>query len=85
VALAACLQIDAATPNFLIQEHVDRSLGQGLLRSPWVVKDGFIELPEGPGLGIEVDDKAATASVPGYVEELGGEFRHESDGSVVDW
>jgi galactonate dehydratase len=85
VALAACLQIDAATPNFLIQEHVDRSLGEGLLRSPWVVRDGFIELPQGPGLGIDVDEKAAAVAVPRYEEELGGEFRHESDGSVVDW
>ncbi len=85
VALAACLQIDAATPNFLIQEHVDRSLGDGLLRSPWVVRNGFIELPQGPGLGIEVDEKAAAVTVPRYEEELGGEFRHDSDGSVVDW
>jgi galactonate dehydratase len=85
VALAACLQIDAATPNFLIQEHVERSLGEGLLRSPWVVRDGFIELPQGPGLGIEVDEKAATLAAPRYEEELGGEFRHESDGSVADW
>jgi galactonate dehydratase len=85
VALAACLQIDAATPNFLIQEHVDRSLGRELLRGPWVVRDGFIDLPRGPGLGIEVDEKAAAVTLPRAVEELGGEFRHDSDGSIADW
>jgi galactonate dehydratase len=85
VALAACLQVDAAIPNFLIQELTDSALGRGVLVAPWVVHDGFIELPQGPGLGVEVDEKAVAMAMPAYEEELGGEFRHGSDGSVVDW
>ncbi|MBI1297246.1 galactonate dehydratase [bacterium] len=84
VALAACLQVDAAIPNFLIQEHVDHSIGEGILVKPWQVVDGYIELPTTPGLGIEVDEDAVRVE-SSYVEELGGEFYHPSDNSVVDW
>ncbi|MEZ4636769.1 MAG: galactonate dehydratase [Caldilineaceae bacterium] len=84
VALAACLQVDAVIPNFLIQEHVDHSIGEGILVTPWRVEDGYIELPTAPGLGIEVDEDAVRAE-SAYVEELGGEFYHPGDGSVVDW
>ncbi len=84
VALAACLQVDATIPNFLIQEHVDHSIGEGILVEPWRVVDGYIELPTAPGLGIEVDEAAVRAESD-YVEELGGEFYHPSDNSVVDW
>jgi galactonate dehydratase len=85
VALAAALQVDAAVPNFLIQEQVDFSLGGGLLRRDWQVRDGHIDLPEGPGLGFEIDEKEAQQNRDLSVEELGGEFYYESDGSVADW
>ena len=51
---------------------------------PWQVVDCYIELPTAPGLGIEVDEDAVRAE-SSYVEELGGEFYHPSDNSVVDW
>ena len=85
VACSACLQVDAVTPNFLIQEQVDAGLGDGLLREAWTVQDGHIELPARPGLGFEVDEKEAAQDSGLYEEELGGEFYHESDGSVADW
>jgi galactonate dehydratase len=85
VAFSACLQVDAVTPNFLIQEQVDAGLGDGLLREAWPVRDGHIELPTRPGLGFEIDEKEAAQNSALYEEELGGEFYHESDGSVADW
>jgi len=48
------------------------------------VRDGHIELPLTPGLGIEIDERAAQRNIE-YQEELGGEFFHPSDGSVADW
>ena len=43
--MAACLQVDACTPNFLIQEFVDPiGLGAGYLKNPFVVKDGYVDL-----------------------------------------
>lgn len=85
VALAACLHVDAAVPNFLIQEHVENSLGEGLLEEAWQVQKGFIELPTSPGLGIKVDAKSVERNIDNPVEELGGEYYHDSDGSVADW
>ena len=88
LALAACMTVDAVVPNFLVQEQVDASLGVGLLKRPWQVVDGHIELWEEPGLGVEVDEQVATAEYSGeeygYHRELGGEQYFE-DGSVADW
>lgn len=32
------------------------SASQGYLKNPFVVKEGYVEIPQGPGLGIELDD-----------------------------
>ena len=84
VALAAAMQVDAVVPNFLIQEQVDASLGDGLLQQPWQVRDGHIDLPLGPGLGFEVDEREVEQH-RSYEEELGGEFYHPQDQSIADW
>ncbi len=84
VAFAACMQVDAVVPNFLIQEQVDACLGDGLLQEDWVVKDGFVELPTRPGLGFSIDEDAAQRTIE-YAEELGGYTTYPSDGSVADW
>ncbi len=85
VAFSSCMQVDAAVPNFLIQEQVDAGLGEGLLKEPWQVVDRHIELPTKPGLGFEIDEKEAEQDCGIYEEELGGEHFYESDGSVADW
>jgi len=85
VAFSACMQVDAAVPNFLIQEQIDAGLGEGFLKEPWQVRDGHIELPSAPGLGFELDEDAAEQDIGVYEEELGGEHFYESDGSVADW
>ena len=81
VALAACLQLAACTPNFLIQEHV--TLGEGLLQEPFRVVDGHVAVPEKPGLGIEVDEAAVRAAA------FAGDWRTPQfrlpDGSFAEW
>ncbi len=85
INMAACLQIDACTPNFLIQEFVDpHGLGTGYLKNPFVVKDGYVNLPQGPGLGIEVDEKWIAERPLGRLPDVGRWF-HPDDGSVADW
>ncbi len=84
VAFSSSLQVDAAVPNFLVQEQIDQGLGNGILKTPWQVVDGHIELPTGPGLGIEIDESVLTEE-QGYREELGGEYYYDTDGSVADW
>ena len=83
VALAACLQVDACSPNFVIQEHTAGALGAGYLRQPFVIQDGYIELPTGPGLGIDIDEEAVIAM--GEHDWATPQLRHADDGSVADW
>ncbi len=85
VAFSACMQVDAAVPNFLAQEQIDDGLGDGLLQEPWQVRNGHIDLPTRPGLGFEIDAKEAEKYIADPEEEAGGEFRYESDGAVADW
>ena len=84
IAFSASLQVDAAVPNFFMQEQIDQGLGDGILRDPWQVRDGHIELPDAPGLGCEVDERAL-AEACSYTEELGGAYTYDQDGSVADW
>jgi galactonate dehydratase len=81
ISLAAGIQLAASIPNFLCQEQV--SLGEGYLTAPFVVENGYVKVPKGPGLGIELDE-----------EQLKGKLEHDwrnsesydrDDGSVVDW
>jgi galactonate dehydratase len=81
ISLAACIQLDACTPNFLIQEQV--TLGEGYLKKPFVLKDGYIETPTEPGLGIELDDELVKEKIYDGTWET-PRLYHE-DGSVADW
>jgi len=81
IALAACLQLDACTPNFLIQEHV--TLGEGYLKKPFVLREGYVEVPKGPGLGIELDEELVEEKIYDGRWET-PRLRHE-DGSVAEW
>ncbi len=86
INLAACLHIDAATPNFLVQEFVDPlGLGQGLLTKPWHVEnDGTILLPQEPGLGVVPDENWILANGIGLQKDP-GRWYHSFDGSMADW
>jgi galactonate dehydratase len=81
ISLAAGIQLAASIPNFLCQEQVN--LGDGYLKMPFVVKNGFVDLPTGPGLGIELDE-AAVAKKMGH-KWRSTESYDEDDRSVVDW
>jgi len=81
ISLAAGLQLAASIPNFLCQEQV--SLGEGYIKSPFRVENGYIPLPTAPGLGIELDEDA-------LANKIGHDWRNPEsydadDGSVVDW
>ncbi len=81
VALAASLQLDAACPNFLIQEHV--TLGETLLAEPFVIEAGHIRVSDRPGLGIELDEqKLATEQFDGVWDTP--RFTAE-DGGFAEW
>lgn len=81
IALAACLQVDACTPNFLCQEQV--CLGEGYLKQPFVPDGGYLPLPTGPGLGIEVDEEAVGGKL--YDGAWENPRLWHDDGSLADW
>jgi galactonate dehydratase len=81
ISLAAGLQLAASIPNFLCQEH--RTLGEGYLKEPFVLKQGFVDIPTGPGLGIELDENAVAGKI-GH-QWHSPESYDEDDGSAVDW
>jgi galactonate dehydratase len=81
ISLAAGLQLAGCIPNFLIQEQV--SLGEGYIKKPFTVREGYVDLPTAPGLGIELDENA-------MADKIGHEWKNPEsydadDGSVVDW
>ncbi len=58
-------------------------MGEGYLKTPFTVSKGYMDLPTGPGLGIELDEA-----------KLGEKLDHEwknreeydaDDHSVMDW
>lgn len=84
VSTAACLQLDACIPNFEVQEYPMANGACRLdkeMKVPFHVENGYITLPEGPGLGIELIDDIDT--VFPFQGSYGGINLHE-DGSVVD-
>src|SRR3546814_14178189 len=66
LALAACLQLAGCTPNVAIQEMsvgIHYNVGHDLLSfvtNPEVLtpEGGFLAIPEGPGLGVLIDEEA---------------------------
>ncbi|MNO19121.1 D-galactonate dehydratase [compost metagenome] len=93
IALAACLQVDATAHNAVIQEQslgIHYNQGNDLLDyivdpGVFAYDDGFVQIPQGPGLGITVNEE--------YVVKMAAEAPHRwrnpvwrhRDGSVAEW
>ena len=64
VSLLVNAHIDAAIPNFLIQEcntFPFSAITREVLRPLPRIAEGYLELPTAPGLGIELDEEACAA------------------------
>lgn len=81
ISLAAGVQMAASIPNFLCQEQV--SLGEGYIVKPFVVRKGYIDVPTGPGLGIDLDENVLADKIDHNWKNR--ELYDADDGSVVDW
>ena len=81
--LAACLQVAACSPNFVIQEFVH--LGDGYLKNPFTVREGYIDVPAAPGLGVEVNEDYLREHPLAPKPDPGSGFFHHDDGSVAEW
>jgi hypothetical protein len=66
---------------FLIHEAYPHITPEGLVRMPWNAKDDYVELPPGPGLGVEVDEDKVAKYHAAYRKH--GDYRTYSDKLVV--
>jgi galactonate dehydratase len=93
LALASCLQLAACTPNIVLQEmswgihyntggfDLDTYLAD---RSVFAVKDGMVAVPEGPGLGVELDlDAVMAAAKDGH--RWRNPIWRRPDGAFAEW
>ena len=86
LAGAAALHFDIATPNFVIQEHMTGAVPwyEEVAQTPIRLVDGAWQIPEAPGLGVEVDE-AVAAKHPFKQEVFHTDCAVIADGTVVDW
>jgi galactonate dehydratase len=86
VANAAALHFALSTPNFLIQEDMltDVPWRWEVVKHSLETKDGHWLPTTAPGLGIEVDEKAA-AKHPFQQEVMHATTVRAHDGAILDW
>jgi galactonate dehydratase len=97
IALAACLQVDLTLPNLLIQEQslgIHYNDGSDLLDylvdpSVFDYSQGWISAPTGPGLGIDVDERAVEEAARSAADRGGVNWRNpvwqHEDGGFAEW
>ena len=61
VEWSANLQLSAAIPNLLLAETIETPFHDALIKGSIRVEEGFVRVPDAPGLGIEVDEDLARA------------------------
>lgn len=92
IALAACLQLDAVCCNATIQEQslgihyneANEVLDYLIDRSVFEYADGYLKIPKGPGLGIEVNEEYVMVQARTGHRWRNPLWRHR-DGSVAEW
>ena len=92
LALAACLQLAACTPNVAIQEMslgIHYNVGHDLLNfitNPEALSpvDGYLPIPEAPGLGVIIDE-AAVREVHKDRHRWRNPIWRQQDGSFAEW
>jgi galactonate dehydratase len=86
IAGVAALHFAVSTPNHVIQEEMVGAVPwySEVVKGPIRMVDGHWQVPEAPGLGIEVDE-AACARHPFAQEVMHTQNAVLDDGTVVDW
>ena len=92
INLAAALQLDACTPNAFIQEqslnmHYNKTndlLDYIKNKEVFNYKKGFVDIPEGPGLGINIDEEKVIEMSDENITWKNPIWRNE-DGTITEW
>jgi len=88
LGLTASLHAVAAVPNFLIQEgYLDgHIMPPGVANKSWEQdKDGYASLPQGPGLGVEMDESRFAEVAADLKKKYKWPHPVQPDGSVTDY
>jgi len=86
LGLTASLHVSASVPFFLIHEGYQGVLPEGVARKSWDMDgEGYVSLPEGPGLGVEVDEQKAMEVGADPDQEFHWADARLRDGSVADY
>ncbi len=84
----ASLHVAASIPFLLIHETAPQNIawGEQFARKPWTIdKDGYASIPEGPGLGVEIDEKALAKVAADPKQKFQWPLMRLHDGSVADY
>jgi galactonate dehydratase len=92
LALASCLQVAACSPNVAIQEMslgIHYNVGADLFtycrdKQQLTPQDGYLAIPTGPGLGVDIDEDAVRESNKERHRWRNPVWRLE-DGSFAEW
>jgi galactonate dehydratase len=92
IALASCLQLDGCVPNAFIQEQslgIHYNQGSDILdylkdKSVFEYKQGYVAIPNKPGLGIEINESKVKEEA-----EKGHNWKNpvwrNHDGTIAEW
>lgn len=92
IALASCLNVDATSYNAVIQEQsigIHYNVGKSVLdyvknQEDFRFQDGYVCLPNKPGLGVEVNKELVLEQNKSPHQWKNPVWRHD-DGSVAEW
>ena len=92
IALASCLQVDAASYNAVIQEQsmgIHYNVGKSVLdyvknKEDFAFVDGYVRLPVKPGIGVEVNRELVLEENRTPHSWKNPVWRHR-DGSIAEW
>jgi galactonate dehydratase len=92
LAFMSCIQVAACTPNVVLQEMsigIHYNVGYDLTAyvkdaGVFTVTDGMVAVPEGPGLGVEIDE-AAVREISKEAPRWRNPLWRRPDGSIAEW
>jgi galactonate dehydratase len=86
LGIAASLHAIASVPLFLIHEAYGFNTPRKSVHYPWQIdRDGYVALPPGAGLGVEIDEKGLEEESKAPYEWKWPTYGRLRDGSIADY
>ncbi len=83
VSTAAAAHIGMSVPNFHLLEYVpSQPYRDRVLKQPWPIQNGYLHVPDSPGLGVDLNEEVIAANPPrsfSYFKNL-----RDDTGAVMD-